>query len=186
METPTSWPVGASWMRVGNKLLTILMLMVCFFAGSFDIGAEIMKLKIPYQPDTGQCYERLGQSNQEFRNGFESLRTIATSSDAFADRLDKILKSNEEISRKGKALPPQQPWREENAFVCCVYDLLESVFAAEEENILNSSVDTKEKRNKLNQLLKALNKVDFGSPQWNGRIKPRIEEELKENLAKVR
>jgi hypothetical protein len=35
-------------------------------------------------------------------------------------------------------------------------------------------------------LLKALKKVDFGSPQWNGRIKPRIEEELKQNLAKVR
>ncbi len=173
-------------MQVGNKLLAIIALLVCFLAGSFDVGAEIMKLKIPYQPDTGQCYERLSQSNQEFRNGFESLKTIATSSDAFADRLDKILKSNEEISRKGKALPPQQPWREENAYVCCVYDLLESLFAAEEESIVNSSAENKEKGNKLNQLLKNLNKVDFGSPQWNGRIKPRIEEELKQNLAKVR
>jgi hypothetical protein len=173
-------------MQVGNRLLAIIVLLACFFAGSFDVGAEIMKLKIPYQPDTGQCYERLAQSNQEFKNGFESLKTIAASSDAFADRLDKILKSNEEISRKGKALSPQQPWREENAYVCCVYDLLESVFAAEEESILNNPAENKEKQNKLNQLLKALKKVDFGSPQWNGRIKPRIEEELKQNLAKVR
>lgn len=186
METPTLWPVGASWMQAGNRLLAILALMACFFAGTYDIGAEIMKLKIPYQPDTGQCYERLGQSNKEFRDGFESLKTIAASSDAFADRLDKILKSHEEISRKGKALPPLQPWREENAYVCCVYDLLESVFAAEEENILISSAESKDKRNKLNQMFKTLNKVDFGNPQWNGRIKPRIEEELKQNLAKVR
>jgi hypothetical protein len=173
-------------MQVGNKLLAIIALIFCFFADTFDTGAEIMKLKIPYQPDTGQCYERLAQSNQEFKNGFESLKTIAATSDPFADRLDKILKTSEEISKKGKALPPQQPWREENAYVCCVYDLLESVFAAEEESILNSSAEKKEKQNKLNQLLKALNKVDFGSPQWNGRIKPRIEEELKQNLAKVR
>jgi hypothetical protein len=173
-------------MQVGNKLLAIIVLSVCFFAVSFDVGAEIMKLKIPYQTDTGQCYERLAQSNQEFKNGFESLKSIAAGSDDFTVRLDKILKSNEEITTKGKTLPPQQPWREENAYVCCVYDLLESLFAAEQESILASSAESKEKENKLRELLKSLNKVDFGSPQWNGRIKPRIEEELKQNLKKVR
>lgn len=145
-----------------------------------------MKPKIPYQPDTGQCYERLSQSNEKFRNGFESLKTVAESSEPFSDRLEKILKSHEEITRKGKALPPLHPWREENAYVCCVYDLLESVFAAEQESIMKDSGESNEKQNKFKGLLKDLKKVEFGSPQWNGRIKPRIEGEIKESLAKVR
>lgn len=146
-------------------------------------GQQMVEITLPYNKEMTHCYEHLSKTNEEYRDAFAELRKIASQSLSFEERLRKISERHEAALRKGKAVAQQQPWREEDAYVCCVYDLHEAVFAKEVERILTSSGETEAKSTLLRNMMKSLEGVPFGSPQWNTRIKLRIQKNIKEGLS---
>jgi hypothetical protein len=137
--------------------------------------------KLPFQEECLHCYDKLKESNEVYRAGFQSLVQLARDQAApIGERAERIWNSHEEILRKGKSIPPRQGWREEDAYVCCVMDLYEAMFSHEAERIIarNNAQDLKALRKKLEE-------VPFGNPHWNTRIKPRIRKELKAALDRL-
>ena len=79
------------------------------------------------------------------------------------------------VLRESAKQETQHSWNEEDVYLCCLYDMLESMYAAEATRIATGTDDAKEKRKNLAQLSATIPKLPFGSPQYQEGIRPRLE-----------
>ena len=86
------------------------------------------KLKIPYSPDeVGECYRRLGQLLPVYQKGISDIRAKMESNQPFDQRLKAGLKIHARVLRESAKQETQHSWNEEDVYLCCLYDMLESM-----------------------------------------------------------
>ncbi|MEW6364888.1 MAG: hypothetical protein AB1714_09640 [Acidobacteriota bacterium] len=135
-------------------------------------------MKLPFEPDAKRCHEDLKQTNAAYQQGFAALRALADSDSPFDERLHRFMKSHEATLAAAQTQPQRQTWVEEDVYLCCVWDLLQSMFAAEAQSIAGSSRTVAEKRGALDELSKRVDKLPFGSPLWRDGPRARIQKRL--------
>ncbi len=134
------------------------------------------KLKIPYsERETGYCYDRLGQTLNVYQKGIADIRLAMESNNSFEQRLRKVLRLH---AMSLQAVEPEETsdsWNEEDVYLCCLYDMLESMYNAEAERIASGAVSYEEKRKNLDDLKISIARLPFGSSQYRNNIRPRLE-----------
>jgi hypothetical protein len=141
------------------------------------------KLKIPYSPDeVGECYRRLDQMLPVYQKGISDIRAKMESNQLFDQRLRTVLKIHARVLHESANQETQHSWNEEDVYLCCLYDMLESMYAAEAARIATGTDDAKEKRKNLVQLSATIPKLPFGSPQYQEGIRPRLERAVSNKL----
>jgi hypothetical protein len=138
--------------------------------------SETTKLKIPYDPQqVGHCYERLKEMLPVYQKGISRIRAEMESGRPFHQRLDKLLSLHDSILETGQGQKTSHSWIEEDVYLCCLYDMLEAMYAMEAEKILRSDGLTAQKKKNLEELSRSIEDLPFGSPQYRTGIRPRLE-----------
>jgi hypothetical protein len=165
-------------------LAALVMMILCI---STKPEEKMMKLKIPYSPsEVGECYRRLDQTLPVFQKGISDIRDAMESTEPFDRRLRKVLKLHERVLRESAKQETQHSWNEEDVYLCCLYDMLESAYAGEADRIAKGTGDPAEKRKSLSQISATIPKLPFGSPQYREGIRPRLERAVSDHLALIR
>lgn len=73
----------------------------------------------------------------------------------------------------------------DTAYQCCLWDLLEAMFASEAEAIWHGPATTEEKRRALQALSDLLQGLPFSGPTWNEGVRPRIQQTLNEAFHQI-
>ena len=145
------------------------------------------KLKIPYSPsEVGECYTRLEQTLPVFQKGLYDIRARMESNQIFEERLRAVLKIHARVLRESANQESQQSWNEEDIYLCCLYDMLESMYAAEANRIASGTGAAEERKKSLTQLSSTIPKLPFGSPQYREGIRPRFERAISNNLELIK
>jgi hypothetical protein len=167
------------------KFPAVLVLMSLSLAAAAE--EKMTKLKIPYSPsEVGECYRRLEQTLPVFQKGISDIRTRMESNQIFDERLRAVLKIHARVLRESTNQESQHSWNEEDIYLCCLYDMLESMYAAEANRIASGTGAAEERRKSLRQLSSTIPKLPFGSPQYSEGIRPRFERAVSNNLALIK
>lgn len=143
----------------------------------------MMTLTIPYnEKDVGHCYERLKQTLPVYQEGISGIRLVMESNRPFAARLQKVLKAHEAVLKSAQTQLSPHSWNEDDFYLCCLYDMLEAMYAAEAARIAAGSGSDEEKRKELAALASSIDKLPFGSPQFREGIRPRLEKAVTNQL----
>lgn len=136
----------------------------------------MMTLTIPYnQKDVGHCYERLKQTLPVYQEGISGIRRVMESNQSFAARLQKVVKANAAVVKSARTQASPHSWNEDDIYLCCLYDMLEAMYAAESARIATGPGSAVEKRKQLAALASSIDRLPFGSPQFREGIRPRLE-----------
>ena len=161
-------------------LVSLLAIPACSQPGESMKEKENM-LKVPYEPAAKDCFARLKKCNKVYRDGFDGMLSAANSSGTFRERLDRIFKIYGPTMTRGTEQPSTYTWSEEDAFLCCTFDLMKAMFNAEMSGILSEkSSGAKSKQEKLNDLVNTLEVVPLAGPKWNQIVMPAIKAKLQE------
>lgn len=143
----------------------------------------MMTLTIPYnQKDVGHCYERLKQTLPVYQEGISAIRLVMESNKPFSARLQKVVKANAAVLKSAQTQASPHSWNEDDIYLCCLYDMLEAMYAAESARIATGPGSADEKRKQLAALASSIDKLPFGSPQFREGIRPRLEKAVSNHL----
>jgi hypothetical protein len=166
-------------------MLTAFVLYAALAAGTDEMKTA-SKLQIPYRPkELSHCYERMPQTRKFLQDGLSQARSILESEEPFQKRLDEAMKINQETLQRATVEPPVQTWLEQDVYLCCLYDMLEAAFAAEADRIIATKADASKKKEDLQALLKSIEGLGPGSPQYRSGIKPRLVKTVQNALKKI-
>jgi hypothetical protein len=128
-------------------------------------------IKIPYHPKaTSHCYERIKTTRPHYRDAVAQMRSVIESQAQFQDKLNKVLALHQQVL-KAKS-DSEAEFQEMDVFLCCLYDMLQALYADECEKILASNAD--DKKQQLDAVAKSLDELPFGSPQYRTGIRPKL------------
>lgn len=165
-------------------MLAALALVAMAGAGNMT---ETRHLTIPYNPkDTGHCYERLSQTQSVYQDAVRKIREALESDRDFSARMKSAMALNKKTIEQSQTLPHLQPWIEEDVYLCCLYDMLESVVSAETTEIVSGKDNPKQKEARLKAVLDDIASLPFGSPQYRTGIRPRLEKPVKNAMKKLK
>jgi hypothetical protein len=167
------------------KLVAALVFLgVCIAA---EADEKMTKLKIPYNPSqVGECYRRLEQTLPVFQKGISGIRAAMESNQKFDARLRKALQLHARVLRESADQETPHSWNEEDVYLCCLYDMLESMYAAEANRIASGNDPAEERKKGLAQLSETISKLPFGSPQYQEGIRPRLERAVSNALELIK
>jgi hypothetical protein len=136
-------------------------------------------LKTPYRPEATMCFQRLKDIDATYKNAIEAILKIAKEEDPFWQRLEAMVNIHiDEVEGDLRSLKKSR--KEEDIYLCCLFDIVDAVFAQESEMILDSSFGAEQKRHAMDRLLRNLKDVALGGPQWNHVTVPRIQKRLED------
>lgn len=137
-------------------------------------------IQIPFSPkEVGHCYERLQKADEVYRETIEEIRQVMVSTAPFEERLSECLRShNEMLEETHQNLDSEFP--EEDIYLCCLYDMLEAMYAAEAKSIAGSELEKQARLDQLDALQQSIRQLPFGSPQFREGIRPRLERQVRQ------
>jgi hypothetical protein len=133
------------------------------------------KLKIPYGQNAGDCYDRLAQTLPLYQKGITDIRLAMESNNSFEQRLRKVLRLHAMILQAAETDETSDSPNEEDVYLCCLYDMLESMYNAEAERIAVGAGAYQEKRKNLDDLRASIARLPFGSPEYRNSTRPSLE-----------
>lgn len=170
-----------------TRIATLGLALTLLTGGCKFLSKEAQKpMKIPYRPETRRCYEGLRRMNVLFQKGFEAMLSVAQTPLPFPTRLRNVMTLHEDILKRAEEQRLPDLEVEGGTFYdCCLFDLLEAMFASEAEAILHGQAEAEEKRRALQALSDLLQGLPFGGPTWREVIKPGIQRTLNEALSQI-
>jgi hypothetical protein len=133
------------------------------------------KLKLPYGQDASHCYDRLAQGLPHYQKGIADIRFAMESNNSFEQRLRKVLRLHAMNLQAAEIEESSDSWSEEDVYLCCLYDMLESMYNVEAERIAAAAGGYQEKRKNLNDLRATIARLPFGSIEYRNNTRPRLE-----------
>jgi hypothetical protein len=133
------------------------------------------------------CFQRLKDIDETFRNAIDSILKIAKTDGPFWQRLESIVNVHiDEVEQPDNLKAQKKSRKEEDIYLCCLFDIVDALFAQESETILDSSFGAEQKHHAIDRLLRNLKDVAFGGPQWNHGTMPRISKRLQDIKRQIR
>lgn len=131
-------------------------------------------IKIPYHPKaTSHCYESIKTARAHYRDAVAQMRSVIESQAQFQEKLNKMLELHQQVL-KSKS-DSESEFQDMDVFLCCMYDMLQALYADESKNILASNADNNEKKEQLAALSKSIETLPFGSITYRTAIRPKLE-----------
>ena len=128
-------------------------------------------IKIPYHPKaTSHCYESIKTARAHYRDAVAQMRSVIESQAQFQEKLNKVLALHQQVL-KSKS-DSEAEFQDMDVFLCCMYDMLQALYADESEKILASNAD--DKKQQLDAVAKSIDGLPFGSPQYRTVIRPKL------------
>ena len=128
-------------------------------------------IKIPYHPKaTSHCYESIKTARAHYRDAVAQMRSVIESQAQFQEKLNKVLALHQQVL-KAKS-DSEAEFQDMDVFLCCLYDMLQALYADESEKILASNAD--DKKQQLDAVAKSINGLPFDSPQYRTVIRPKL------------
>ena len=132
------------------------------------------KLKLPYTQDAGYCYDRLALGLPLYQKGVADIRFAMESNNSFEQRMRKVLRLHAMNLQAAETEESSDSWNED-VYLCCLYDMLDSMYNAEAERIAVAAGGHGEKLRNLEELKASIARLPFGSPEYRNNIRPRLE-----------
>jgi hypothetical protein len=132
--------------------------------------------KTPYRSEAALCFQQLKGINEVYKITIDQILTAVNSEVPFREKLEQVVNihidniedpSDMNLKKKKSA-------KEEDTYLCCFFDIIEGLFAAESESIVNSSFGGEQKKHAMDRMIRNLNDVPLGGPRWNHNTQPRI------------
>src|SRR5262245_12736477 len=120
-------------------------------------------IKIPHHPKaTSHCYESIKTARAHYRDAVAQMRSVIDSQAQCQEKLNKVLALHQQVL-KSKS-DSEAEFQDMDVFLCCMYDMLQALYADESEKILASNAD--DKKQQLDAVAKSIDALTFGSPQY--------------------
>jgi hypothetical protein len=127
------------------------------------------------------CFQRLKDIDAMFRDAIDSILKIAKEEGPFWQRLEAMVNVHiDQVEQPDNLRAPKKSRKEEDIYLCCLFDIVDALFAEESEAILDSSFGAQQKKHALDRLMRNLKDVALGGPQWNHVTVPRIMKRLED------
>jgi hypothetical protein len=127
------------------------------------------------------CFQKLKDIDATFRNAIDSILKIAKEESPFWQRLEAMINVHiDEVEQPDNLKAQKKPRKEEDIYQCCLFDIVEALFAQESETIHSSSFGSQQKKHALDRLMRNLKDIALGGPQWNHATVPRIMKRLED------
>lgn len=151
-------------------LIWLIIMITTFSAQANEVKSMI---KIPYHPKaTSHCYESIKTARAPYRDAVAQMRSVIESQVQFEEKLNKVLALHQQVLKsKGDS---EAEFQDVDVFLCCLYDMLQAFYADESEKILASDAGSNQKKEQLNALMKSIEGLPFGGPQYRTGIRPRL------------
>jgi hypothetical protein len=131
-------------------------------------------IKIPYHPKaTSHCYESIKTARAHYRDAVAQMRSVIESQAQFQEKLNKMLELHQQVL-KSKS-DSESEFQDMDVFLCCMYDMLQALYADESKKILASNADNNEKKEQLAVLSKSIATLPFESITYRTAIRPKLE-----------
>jgi hypothetical protein len=130
-------------------------------------------IKIPYHPKaTSHCYESIKTARPPYRDAVAQMRSAIESQAPFQEKLNKVLALHQQALKS--QTDSEAEFQQIDVFLCCLYDMLQALYADEAEKILASNADKNQKKTELDALAKSIDGLSFDSPQYRNVIRPNL------------
>jgi len=130
-------------------------------------------IKIPYHPKaTSHCYESIKTTRAPYRDAVAQMRSVIESQAQFQEKLNKVLVLHQQVL-KAKS-DSEAEFQDMDVFLCCMYDMLQALYADESEKILASNADSNQRKEQLDTVAKSIDGLQFESPQYRNVIRPKL------------
>jgi hypothetical protein len=143
------------------------------------------KLKLPYEQDAGHCYDHLAQGVPLYQKGIADIRLAMESNNSFEQRLRKVLRLHAMNLQAVETEESSDSSNEEDVYLCCLYDMLESMYNAEAERITVGAGAYQEKRKNLDDLRASIARLPFGNREYRNHTRPRLEKAVLQRIKKL-
>jgi hypothetical protein len=144
--------------------------------------------KTPYRAEAALCFQQLKGVNDVYKITIDQILALVNSELPFRERLDQVV--NVHIDNiedpSDMNLQKKKSAKEEDTYLCCFFDIIEGLFAAESESIVNSSFGGEQKKHAMDRMIRILDEVPLGGPRWNHNTQPRILRRLMDMKRQVR
>jgi hypothetical protein len=128
-------------------------------------------IKIPYHPKaTSHCYESIKTARAPYRDAVAEMRSVIESQTQFQEKLNKMIALHQQ-ALKAKS-DSEAEFQDMDVFLCCLYDMLQALYADESQKILASK--TEDKKQQLDAVGKSIDGLPFESPQYRNVIRPKL------------
>src|SRR5262245_31757025 len=127
-------------------------------------------IKIPHHPKaTSHCYESIKTARAPYRDAVAQMRSAIESQAPFQEKLNKVIMLHQQALKARE--DSESEFQQIDVFLCCLYDMLQALYADEAEKILTSKAD---KKTELDALAKSIEGLPFDSPQYRNVIRPKL------------
>jgi hypothetical protein len=152
-------------------LIWLLIMTTTLMAQTNEVKSMV---KIPYHPKaTSHCYESIKTARVPYRDAVAQMRSVIESQAQFEQKLNKVLELHQQVL-KSKS-DSEAEFQDMDVFLCCMYDMLQALYADESEKILASNGDQNQKKEQLAVLSKSIEALPFGSITYRNAIRPKLE-----------
>jgi hypothetical protein len=155
---------------------------------AMTVNAQDVKpmIQIPYSPkEVGHCYERLHRALPAYREARAGIEAVIRSGAGYSERLQKVLALHAEVLERVRADGSDPEGVDEGIYLCCLYDMLEAMVAAEAESVSAGPLPASGKRAQLESIGESIRNLPFGSPQFKTGIRRRLEGHVSGALKKL-
>lgn len=161
--------------------MRVWLLMLVLTAPAHEVKSMI---KIPYNAKaTAHCYDKIQSTRAPYREAVAQMKSTIESQSSFQEKFDRVLALHQQaLQSKGDS---EAEFQQIDVFLCCIYDMLQALYADESEKIVASSNAADQKKTEINELMKSIGQLPFGGPQYRTGIKPRLERIVKNAQKKL-
>lgn len=151
-------------------LIWLIIMTTTLMAQANEVKSMI---KIPYHPKaTSHCYESIKTTHAPYRDAVAQMRSVIESQAQFEQKLNKVLELHQQVL-KSKS-DDESEFQDMDVFLCCLYDMLQALYADESQKILASNADSDQKKEQLAAVAKSIDGLPFGSPLYRTGIRPKL------------
>jgi hypothetical protein len=149
-------------------VIVILIMIATLSAQANEVKSMI---KIPYHPKaTSHCYESIKTAPALYRDAVAQMRSAIESQTQFDEKLNKVLALHQQVLES--KTDSESEFQQIDVFLCCLYDMLQALYADESDKILASNAD--QKKGQLAALAKSIEGLPFGGTTYRTAIRPKL------------
>jgi hypothetical protein len=151
-------------------VIVILIMIATLSAQANEVKSMI---KIPYHPKaTFHCYESIKTAPALYRDAVAQMRSAIESQTQFEEKLNKVLALHQQVLES--KTDSESEFQQIDVFLCCLYDMLQALYADESDKILASNDDRNQKKEQLAALAKSIEGLPFGGTTYRTAIRPKL------------
>ena len=153
-----------------------MLFWIVFVAATLNAQANEVKsmIKIPYHPKaTAHCYESIKTTRAPYRDAVAQMKSVIESQAQFEEKLNQVLALHQQVLKA--QTDSESEFQQMDVFLCCLYDMLQALYADGSQNILASDANKNQKKEQLTAVAKSIEGLPFGGPQYRTGIRPKLE-----------